>query len=132
MRPAIVLLFLFLALPTATKPYEQDVATEFPDILSVSGYRDICGVFEKQSKTDMDQFKHFYCVGWTSGFVAGYNTAEINAFRHPTAFCLPEGNTFGQIIRVILKFMNDHPESEQLGTRVLALGALEHAFPCKK
>lgn len=62
-----------------------------------------------------------YCVGYINGFVDADE-------RH----CPPEGVTMQQYIRVIIKFLNDHPEKLHLGRAHLVDEALGSAFPCQK
>jgi hypothetical protein len=62
-----------------------------------------------------------YCLGYINGFVDADD-------RH----CSPDGVTMQQYIRVVVKFLNDHPEKLHLGRAHLVGEALGNAFPCQK
>lgn len=46
--------------------------------------------------------------------------------------CVPTGATYEQVVRVIVKYLRDHPERLHRPRRQLMLAALEAAFPCPK
>lgn len=45
-------------------------------------------------------------------------------------YCQPDGVTAGQALRLLVKYIKDHPEKSQQATRDLMLTALIEAFPC--
>ena len=47
-------------------------------------------------------------------------------------YCLPPGLPFEQEARVVVTYLQSHPERLQEEGRTLALDALHQAFPCKK
>ncbi|MGA2903984.1 MAG: Rap1a/Tai family immunity protein [Candidatus Korobacteraceae bacterium] len=89
-----------------------------------------------KDKTNVDLQKEVACVGYISGLVDGV-TAEI-AFTQweihknvPGPYCLPEEVENGQLIRVVLKYVKDHPEKAHMRTGPLAVLAWQKAFPCR-
>ncbi len=47
-------------------------------------------------------------------------------------YCLPQGLSYEQEIRVVLTYLQSHPERLQEEGQTLALDALHQAFPCKE
>jgi hypothetical protein len=45
-------------------------------------------------------------------------------------FCPPDGVTYGQSKRIVLKYLNDHPEELHLPSTFLVSEAFRGAFPC--
>jgi hypothetical protein len=79
------------------------------------------------------------CLGYVNGVLEGFNMAMRlgQAARHETIttgslFCLPSESTMGQKYRVVVKYMNDHPEKTHNPTELLILDAITEAFPCKQ
>ncbi len=84
---------------------------------------------EKLSQLEMDTVT--YIVGYVLGFLDGKEMGDIKGTSTPT-YCLPKsGVKDGQVIRILAKYLEDHPSKLHLSGRVLLLLALEEAFPCK-
>ena len=59
------------------------------------------------------------CMGYVEGVADAY-----------TDSCAPESVELGQEIRVVVKYLNDHPENLHLRRAELTKAALKQAFPC--
>lgn len=70
------------------------------------------------------------CLDFVSGFLDGYETASTVENGKPM-LCFPEGATTGQMIRVIVKWMQDHPEKLNEPASHLVFQALYNSFGCK-
>jgi hypothetical protein len=88
---------------------------------------------------DLDQGKflsHSACTGYILGAVE--MTELINAAadrskdKKQFSVCIPAGITYGQIVDVVKKFVDDHPEERHQKASVMVFLAVQHAFPCKK
>jgi len=70
------------------------------------------------------------CAGYVEGIVDGHNTfvywGEIKPY-----WCMPKHGTVGQVIRVVTKYLQEHPESLHLTAGGLTAIALTEAFPCE-
>ena len=44
---------------------------------------------------------------------------------------VPEGANFGQVRKVVMKWLNEHPETLHMGASGLVSHALQDAFPCQ-
>jgi hypothetical protein len=66
-----------------------------------------------------------------SGECLGYVQAIVESFGG-YAFCPPSAVTYGQMVRITTKFLNNHPEKLNQPGVVLVISALSKAFPCLK
>jgi Rap1a immunity proteins len=46
--------------------------------------------------------------------------------------CMPEGVTMGQAIRVVVAYIDEHPERIHERFETLAIEVLQHSWPCQK
>jgi hypothetical protein len=75
----------------------------------------------------------FYCIGYVTGLREmniGYPLTDFINKNHKW-FCEPEGASTAQGIRIIVKYLKEHPEDLHLDMGVGSLTALAQAFPCK-
>ncbi len=81
-----------------------------------------CTVATKEGvKTGAENYDQGYCTGLVNALLfAGYGV------------CPATGVTTGQGIKIVLKFLNDHPDKLHLDDALLGQQALSEAFPCKK
>jgi hypothetical protein len=63
---------------------------------------------------------------------------EEVAFAHamtnkepPKPFCIPEGAENGQMIRIVLRYIRNHPEEAHEHTPFLITEALRETWPCR-
>jgi hypothetical protein len=69
------------------------------------------------------QFGEGFCLGVVDGAVA---TA------HNLDFCIPEQTPRIQIVRVVIHYMEEHPEQQHYQLSTLALLALRNSYPCHR
>jgi hypothetical protein len=128
MRPLLVLLLLSSATGGLTN-LERDsksISRSGPDFLQFCKHAED-DPYEPQYAVDAS-----VCVGFVEGFVQGTYVTEN---FHNTPFenrmtCPPDGVTLVQFIRIVQKYIQEHPERAHLETRYLASEALIWAFPC--
>jgi len=68
------------------------------------------------------------CLGYVSGVIDAsqmYQSAGTNRL-----VCPPTGVTRTQVRDVVVRFLEEHPESRQRAAAVIALSAMGKAFPC--
>lgn len=96
----------------------------------------MCSAVDKKptDQSEIELFQSGYCVGWIAGLTNGMHVAEAmhRISENNVIFCAPVGNSYGQMIHIIKKFIADHPEKEHLSTGIIAGAALADAFPCKE
>lgn len=84
------------------------------------------------------QQEKLFCSGYVAGVMDGQITlfnslnAATKAQGNSTGYCLPKGGIeVGQGVRVMIKWLKDHPEKLHVAGDILIGMALEDAFPCK-
>lgn len=138
MRFAALPLFLTLVLFTAPagSGSKQAVSSNLPDIDTSRGFLEMCAAVDKKLDTysQEDIFHRGYCSGWMAGLTNGIHVAEAmhRVSEKNLIFCPPTGNSYGQMIHIIKKFIVDHPDQEHLPMGIIAGAALAEAFPCKE
>ena len=58
------------------------------------------------------------------------NRVYVYHLKGAALFCPPDGTTNGQAVRIVVKYLRDHPEELHKHDSVLAFTALKAAFPC--
>jgi hypothetical protein len=95
---------------------------------SGNAFLSACADLSESSRTS--GYEQGVCLGFVKGIEAGVSMAYD--YENRTApFCVPDEVTNGQMLRVLTKFITDHPEKAHYQTRVLELEALMKTFPCE-
>jgi len=123
------LLLLAEGVPTA-----QELLSA-PDKSGTSFY-DQCASTEKdlEQRDIAGNTQSGYCLGYVAGLTQGVDSSEVIHHVKPSekVFCLPEGITNIQKVRVIRKYISNHPEEAHDPAQGQALMALREAFPCSR
>ena len=72
--------------------------------------------------------------GYCSGYIIGVFDAAVTLARwegFAEYICPPEGVTSGQLQKVVVKHLNEHPEKLHFAADSLVLNVLTEAFPCE-
>lgn len=75
-------------------------------------------------KLGEDYSRPMYCLGFTSGMSDGLRFGRLA--------CMKGEESHEQIARVVVKFLEDHPERLAEPESLLALEAITGAWPCSK
>ncbi len=84
-----------------------------------------------------DQFDEGWCIGWVDSALSldGLNEQwrDVTKARPDLLeFCSPtEGIPVIQGVRVVVRYLTDHPEQLHLNGMTVTVMALKDAFPCK-
>ena len=93
-----------------------------------------CAVMVKylDGDTEVSGFDATSCLSFVDGFVYGYATSYVTFGAEPNdqGICFSAGHTNAQHVRIIYKYMQDHPEKLHLDKGILVNDALHEAFPC--
>jgi hypothetical protein len=84
---------------------------------------------ENRLFTPKDQAEGGACVGVIVGVAAGA-VIQSRALNAPRPFCLPNASN-DQLARVVIKYIDQHPEVMHWPFPELAYHALKDAWPCK-
>ena len=68
------------------------------------------------------------CIGYIEGFLSGYSTGR--GAPSSVSYCLPANVSKGQIARVIVKKIADHPEFENTPQLAGMIGIMMGTWPC--
>jgi hypothetical protein len=113
-----VLGFFFLALFAVPAKSQAEQTTG--NYLLVSCQLSIRGMEGANFNNQAEAWKDGNCIGLVRGVYSALPTA-----------CAAPNVTAGQMIRVVVKYLQDHPEKLNLRDVDLIRLALEAAFPCK-
>ncbi len=85
-----------------------------------------------------DYANGMHCLGYVTGVVDDHFSCQLNeasatAALDPTKhFCLPDGVTPNQTVRVVVKWLEDHPARLHESAIELVLSALKENFRCRQ
>jgi hypothetical protein len=81
-----------------------------------------------------DSLNGAFCSGYVMGAIDDHVSIQMNdkSPLDPKRFCLPDGVTPHQTIRVIAKWLEDHPARLHERAIGLVLTALGESFPCRQ
>jgi hypothetical protein len=77
-------------------------------------------------------FNRGYCGGYVTGIIDTIESLQSRGVLPADALCIPEASTKGQLVDVVLKYLEQHPERRHLESGALVPEALNLAFPCKR
>jgi Ssp1 endopeptidase immunity protein Rap1a len=86
-----------------------------------------CKSFLAQDLSRSDLETNFY-AGVCAGSIAAFNFVSRSLNK---GFCFPEGATHGQMVRVVVAYIEARPARMHENFRDLALEALRKAWPCR-
>jgi hypothetical protein len=151
---AALLSFFLVGLPASTSPKitpeQADISRSGRDFLEVCssvglqkgvGFEKGVGI-EKDREGSRDAARDFSdahawrdatCLGWVAGFAEGFLVHDelLGVPRRDRLACVPNGESTIRIVRVMKKYLADHPEKAHRATRYIASLALAGAFPCR-
>jgi hypothetical protein len=128
-RAFILLAGLFFGLPAHISPgvNGDDFTIGFGN-----NFYDNCALAETilTGNIQREKMVAMFCLGYAEGLTHGIMAADLR--RVSQTFCMPSPDvTNSQVVRIIRKYIADHPEEAHEVTSVLAVEALRKAFPCK-
>jgi hypothetical protein len=71
------------------------------------------------------------CLGFIVGAMEGWQTG-VAFHRQAETICIPRGVEVGQMMKIILKYADDHPQDLHLPAGFLVVIAMQKAFRCDK
>jgi len=85
---------------------------------------------------DCNEATASFGFGYCAGYVAGVaHLVSVESYEGSTYFwksCPPKAATTEQLVDVVKKFLNEHPEDRHRPALLLVLKALSNAFPCQQ
>ena len=71
-----------------------------------------------------------YCRGLLRGLILSMQYYRVSS-RKDALYCTPDDITSEQAVRVVVKYLEEHPEELHETDAILATKAFMQAFPCK-
>lgn len=102
-------------------------------LLSSLVYSNVSTAFESVSGADLKKICSSYVdvpSNPSDGMCIGYVVGAMSVMEYINVLCLPAGSSHAQAALVVQKYLSDHPEKLHLNAEVLAIDALQEAFPC--
>jgi hypothetical protein len=130
---AIIVLLVRLAF-VSTRELSAQERKEIPSS-SGNAFLRLCSVIDESEMTPLEKVHKVACLeyleGFTHGVLAEVEWAHaITGKEPPPPYCRPEHVENGQLVRIVLKYIRNHPETAQKPTAALVVEALLEAFPC--
>lgn len=95
--------------------------------------------WENDNSKPTDNLDFGWCMGYVRGTMDSYGmiysfmtNGALDGSKGPLGVCLPSDITNGQMNRVFIKYMTDHPDRLHFYIPSLALMAMHDSFPCKE
>jgi Rap1a immunity proteins len=107
-------------------------------LLDNSNFQDLDNPDTLRAMARGDLVNGAHCVGYVQGVIDDHFSCQINETSSAAAldpvkhFCLPDGVTPNQTVRVIVKWLEDHPARLHEKAIGLVLDALRDNFPCRQ
>lgn len=128
MKKLILLVLCVVGVSAQTGPTRSlDIENIGNDFLSQ------CSILLDADYTER-MYNQGHCIGYMDGILDGFDLAvraSSDSFKN-LIFCQPATVTRGQAVRIVLKYMTNHPETLHKATSFLIVEALHDAFPCKR
>jgi hypothetical protein len=140
MRPAqrlvvaLALLFTAKGIAPATVPARQQARQSGTDLLH--GCRSAMRTAEGESRLSTSEWMDANgCLNYITGYLAGFTDASAayqSLAKTPLKFlCIPSGGVQGEeLVRVVYKWLSEHPARLHEDQESVVMGALLDAYPC--
>ena len=92
-----------------------------------------CRHWQKATDRGFDEDTVGISVGMCAGLIGGYTDSMrdfANVFTQKFNLCIPNNAKWGQRIKVVIKYLEEHPEKLHMHYAILLLEAMSDAFPC--
>jgi hypothetical protein len=93
-----------------------------------------CTEAMKSGNEPQDHWKSGFCWGYINGLTAMEDFAQFLIKQDKFAsfpFCFQREMTYGQMVRVVVSYLEEHPETLHRPAAFLVLEAFTEAFPCR-
>lgn len=128
-----VALLTFCSIALLSTPAVAEPQVPFP----ASRLRDACRHYiDNANGVDANVTRAVECASYIRGVVDGGELAAMSAGAPPTykqhmPWCLPQGVSIDQLVRVVYKDLNDRPAELHVRDDFFVFRTLTATFPCK-
>ena len=120
-----VLAFIILLQP---KPSLTESTPDENSMLQGCGYT----AMEEAKMSPQQWTDALTCIAYIRGIIEGYTVANAQLMSKHRKLCVPDEVKPRQEALVIHKYLQEHPEKLHEPEAILAIEALQKAFPCTK
>jgi len=125
MTLALLLLMLSPLAVAANKGWSDQTGNDMLPLCSLAvDFLDNSDLSREQAEKALE------CLHYISGFLDGYTASSALAEGKPMV-CFPADSNTGQMVRVAVKWMKDHPEKLNQPASVCVFQAFLDSFACK-
>jgi hypothetical protein len=97
-----------------------------------------CEAVANEHPTGIDAANGLYCMGYLQGVVEAFRqwegmTDSVSKFTTLHTYppgCIPDGVTAGEVVKVVIKYLNDNPNKLHERQYIVVIDALATAYPC--
>jgi len=89
-----------------------------------------CEANLSETKSDINIATGMLCSGYVQG-ISDAHESFVSAGVLEGVFCIRRGVNVGQLVRIVTKHLQEHPEKLHMGASGSVLSALRAAFPCE-
>ena len=129
---AIAALWIVSAVPTSARNLSAVTGEKLLTACSAAQKTDT----DEASLTDADWNEAFFCMGFVQGALdeqAVWQVGDEQSHRETLAhFCIDNDASWPQIIRILVKWLENNPKQLNLAGVVVIQKAMADAYPCKK
>ena len=130
MKTLLTLLLILLSCATVARASEEPTGIELLQE---------CQAATVEHPTATDDYRGSHCIGYLAGVTDTLRMWEyLNKDAHagklapPTPLaCIPDAVTRFELVKVVVKYLDDNPKELHLGYAPLVYLALWDAYPCK-
>ena len=87
--------------------------------------------FTGECVSEEDSMMLGMCLGYLHGIMEMQDVL-VAMEQIPPLFCTPEKSNYLQAMKIIEKYMDDHPEKLHLSFFLITINSLKEAFPCEE
>jgi hypothetical protein len=125
MKATLLVLVLSTLATASDKGWSNQTGNDLLPVCSVA-----VDLLDKKDVNRNDANDGLECLQYVSGFLDGYSVASTVEKGKPF-ICFPKDSNTGQMVRVVAKWLRDHPEKLNLAASDCVFEALGEAYMCK-
>ncbi len=123
-------------IPTLRATHATTPETDFERMLhlgdSGANFQAVCDgneLFERVNRADQHSTESLFCAGWIRGASQAVRLQTVSASTREV--CMPPAITVGQQTKLLLRYIQKHPQEKDLGATELFQKTLKEAYPCR-
>jgi Rap1a immunity proteins len=125
MKATLLVLVLSTLASASDKGWSNHTGNDLLPVCSVA-----VDFLDKKNVSRDDANDALECLQYVSGFLDGYAVASTVEKGKPF-ICFPKDSNTGQMVRVVVKWLRDHPEKLNLAASDCVFAAVGEAYMCK-